>query len=413
MAADGERLDEGELVEVEGVAGMELVRGQDHALAHAAVAMDAEDLQCFAAVGAVTFAGVTMAAVEVGLDGAAITGCEMSDTRADCEDFDAELMTENARELDEGHFAEIAADVSAADADGTDGDKGFALLWRGGFGQCGPREVFWSGESQRGHGGSMDAITTVLHGDMRDAPLCLEAVEGRAEFLPEVEVRGAVRILHACFSHAEGEDVDRNDGVVIQRGFNDEIDLLDERIGHGEAADADHVAMHHDEVAGALMSEVVLVGVADIEGEMIAAGGVELLWCDRVEAFGGLHVAFAGFRAESAGESGDGIVAEDFPAAVVTLEPEFEFAGFLEDADEGGQAELEPPRRELVRQSWQQARADIFEAAGRIHRPPFFRMRRGRVGQWQGFAGEIPHEVIVPEVERLQRVCADTYFANL
>ena len=90
MAADGERLDEGELLEVERVAGMQFVRGKDHALAHAAVAMDAEDLQCLAAVGAAALAGMAGAAVQVRLDGATVADFEMRDTFTDGEDFDAE-----------------------------------------------------------------------------------------------------------------------------------------------------------------------------------------------------------------------------------------------------------------------------------------------------------------------------------
>jgi hypothetical protein len=148
VAADGECFNEGELLEVEGVAGMELVRGKDHALAHAAVAMHAEDLQRFAAVGAAALAGVAGAAVEVRLDGAAVADAEMRDAFTDGEDFDAEFMAEDAWELDEGHFAEVAAEVGAADADGADGDEGLAVARRMRFGERGPGEGFGGGEGE-------------------------------------------------------------------------------------------------------------------------------------------------------------------------------------------------------------------------------------------------------------------------
>ena len=148
VAADGEGFDEGELLEVEGIAGMELVCGKDHALAHAAVAMDAEDLERLAAVGAAALAGVAGAAVQVRLDGATVADLEMRDTFTNGEDFHTEFMPKDARELDEGHFAEVAAEIGAADADGADGDEGFAVLRRGCFGERGPGEGFGGGEGE-------------------------------------------------------------------------------------------------------------------------------------------------------------------------------------------------------------------------------------------------------------------------
>lgn len=148
MTADGEGFDESDLLEVEGIAGMEFVRGQDHALAHAPVAMHAEDLQRFAAVGAAALAGVAGAAVEVRLDGATVADLKMRDAFTHGEDFNTEFMPKDARELDERHLAEVATEVGAADADGADGDEGFALLRRGCFRERGPSEGFGGSESQ-------------------------------------------------------------------------------------------------------------------------------------------------------------------------------------------------------------------------------------------------------------------------
>ena len=105
-----------------------------------------------AAVGAATQAGVAGAAVEVRLDGAVVTDLEVRDAFAVGEDFDAEFMAEDAWELDEGHLAEVAAEVGAADADGADGDEGHARWRWGGFGEGGPLEGFGGGESQGAHG---------------------------------------------------------------------------------------------------------------------------------------------------------------------------------------------------------------------------------------------------------------------
>jgi hypothetical protein len=114
--------------------------------------MDSEDLERFAAVGAAAKAGVAGAAVEVRLDGAAVADQEMRDAFTNGEDFDAEFMPKDAWELDERHLAEVTAEVSAADADGADGDKGFTLLRRGCFGERGPDEGFGGGEGEGAHG---------------------------------------------------------------------------------------------------------------------------------------------------------------------------------------------------------------------------------------------------------------------
>ncbi len=88
------------------------------------------------------------AAVEVRLDGAAVADLKMRDAFTHGEDFDAEFMPKDARELDEGHLAEVTAEIGAADADGADGDEGFAVLRRGCFGERGPGEGFGGGEGE-------------------------------------------------------------------------------------------------------------------------------------------------------------------------------------------------------------------------------------------------------------------------
>ena len=77
-----------------------------------------------------------MTAVQVRLDGALITDLEMIDTFTDGQHLDSELVPQDAREPNEGHLSEIAADIGAADTNGTDGYQSLACRrcgWLGGF----------------------------------------------------------------------------------------------------------------------------------------------------------------------------------------------------------------------------------------------------------------------------------------
>ena len=107
---------------------MQLVCRQDHALTHRAIAVDAEHAERLAAVGFSLLAGVAGAAVQVRLHGAAVAGLHQRHAIAYREDFDPQLMAEDARTLDEGHLSEIPADVGAADANRTNGDE--RLAWQ-------------------------------------------------------------------------------------------------------------------------------------------------------------------------------------------------------------------------------------------------------------------------------------------
>ena len=134
MAADGERLDERELVIGKFFGRVHFPRGQKDALGHAAVAHDAEGFVGLAAIGEAASAGVAVAAVDVGLHGAAVAGRDVRDARADGEHLDTQLVAGDARVAEEGHLAEVAGDVRAADADAMDAEKDFAGGGRGGFG---------------------------------------------------------------------------------------------------------------------------------------------------------------------------------------------------------------------------------------------------------------------------------------
>jgi hypothetical protein len=135
VAADGERFDEGELLEGEIAADVEFSSGDDELRSHAAVGVDAEDLQALAAVGPAVAAGVAGGVVDVGLDGAAIAGLDVGYAVADGEHLDTELVAEDARVRHERHLAEVGADIGAADADAMDANKGVAGAGSGGLGQ--------------------------------------------------------------------------------------------------------------------------------------------------------------------------------------------------------------------------------------------------------------------------------------
>lgn len=151
MAADAEGLDQGELVKGEGSGGVQLVGGQKQAFAQAAVAMHAEHLEGFAAIGFALQAGVAGAAVQVGLHAASIPRGHVADLAADGDDFDTELMAEDAWVVDEGHFTQVTAEVGAADADGANGDQRLAGAGCGGLGEVDEFECFGAGETEGAH----------------------------------------------------------------------------------------------------------------------------------------------------------------------------------------------------------------------------------------------------------------------
>jgi len=119
------------------------MRGDDESFTESAVGHDAQDFEVCAAVACAFFAGVAVAAVHIGFDGAALARFDVGDAWADGDDFDSQLVAWNSGVGIEGHFAEIAGDVRAADAYAMDFDNGFARPWAGGFGDLGSLEMLW------------------------------------------------------------------------------------------------------------------------------------------------------------------------------------------------------------------------------------------------------------------------------
>src|SRR5262249_14354737 len=63
---------------------------------------------------------------DVRLDRAAVAGPDVGHARADGEHLDAELVAGDTRVAEEGHLAQVAADVGAADADAVDAHQRLA-----------------------------------------------------------------------------------------------------------------------------------------------------------------------------------------------------------------------------------------------------------------------------------------------
>src|SRR5262249_36782440 len=117
VTTDAERLDEGKVIGRQLARRGQLAGGAGKARPQAAAGMDTWDLQVFAAVCAVAPASETLLAIHVRLDRAALAGLEVRHALPDCDDLDAEFVAGDAGITVEGHLAEIAADVGAADAD--------------------------------------------------------------------------------------------------------------------------------------------------------------------------------------------------------------------------------------------------------------------------------------------------------
>ncbi len=88
VVADGEGLDEGELFVGKVVSGMEFAGGDgESSFAQAAIVVDADDLDSGAAVECAFFGGRGYRIVDVGFQGAFVSGTDVGDTFADRHDF--------------------------------------------------------------------------------------------------------------------------------------------------------------------------------------------------------------------------------------------------------------------------------------------------------------------------------------
>jgi hypothetical protein len=70
----------------------------------------------FTTVGEASFACVALLTIEIGFNRAAVAGLHVGNARASAEDFHPEFVTRYARVRKEGHFAQVAPQIGAANS---------------------------------------------------------------------------------------------------------------------------------------------------------------------------------------------------------------------------------------------------------------------------------------------------------
>jgi hypothetical protein len=76
---------------------------------------------------------VALLAIQVRLHAAPISGTHVGDPVADAHHFDTQFMPRNPRIGEEGHLAQVASEVGAANAHLMDTDHGLTRARSGGF----------------------------------------------------------------------------------------------------------------------------------------------------------------------------------------------------------------------------------------------------------------------------------------
>src|SRR3954470_20748982 len=117
---------------------MELARGHDKKRPHPAVGMHSQDLKILAAIAVSFPARKAVLAIDIRLDRTTISRFDVCDPLPHRDNFDAKLVPRNTRITIERHFAEVAAEIRAADANPMHADQGFA-----------GRSTFWFREFNR------------------------------------------------------------------------------------------------------------------------------------------------------------------------------------------------------------------------------------------------------------------------
>ena len=126
VTADRQRFHQSELFETELARNVQLSGRHKEARPQAAVAVDAQRLVLLTAIGQSATAGVALLAVDIRLDRTVVAGADVGDAVADLKHLDAQLMARDARVAEERHLAQIATNISPADADLVDAHQGLA-----------------------------------------------------------------------------------------------------------------------------------------------------------------------------------------------------------------------------------------------------------------------------------------------
>jgi hypothetical protein len=98
--------------------------------AQATIAVNAQGLVAFAAIGVASVARITTLAIHVRFDGATLARPQIPDPFADGHDFDAKFVSGNSRVAEKGHLSQKAANVGAANADAMHAHQGFVRTGR-------------------------------------------------------------------------------------------------------------------------------------------------------------------------------------------------------------------------------------------------------------------------------------------
>ena len=152
MGADAQRLHQGQLLQGEDVGSKQFSGGERQDVPHAAVHVDAQDVQVRAAVRLAHAAGHAVAAVHVGHDGALVAGMDLVHVPARRDDFHAQFVPEDAGIVEKGLRALVGMEVRAADPDPAYLHQGLAGARRRGLRRALQDETAGFFEYDGGHG---------------------------------------------------------------------------------------------------------------------------------------------------------------------------------------------------------------------------------------------------------------------
>ncbi len=123
VRTDSERFHEGELRVRELGVRVEMRGWNQEAFAHAAIDVDAEDLEAFAAVGFAAETGLAVSTVEVGINGAPVAHLNAAGAIAQGEHFDSQLMAKDARVAKERLAPAVGVEIGATDTNAQHTDE--------------------------------------------------------------------------------------------------------------------------------------------------------------------------------------------------------------------------------------------------------------------------------------------------
>ena len=151
MAANGERLHQRVLHMGEMGGRMKLACGHREQRPQASVTVHAERLMVLTAVGQPALAGGTPLAIDVRLHAAAVARLDVRHPCADGHHLDPQFVPWDPRVAEEGHLAQVAAEVSAADADSVHANDCLAGERRRGLRDLDTPEILGLFQQQRLH----------------------------------------------------------------------------------------------------------------------------------------------------------------------------------------------------------------------------------------------------------------------